>query len=110
MDEETYEAYREAGRIAKEARDLAADIAEPGVELLHIAERTEEFIREQGAQPAFPVNLSIDADAAHYTPSRDDDAVVPDDTVLNIDVGAHVDGYIGDTAVTVDPAGAHTDL
>lgn len=110
LDPDVREAYVEAGRIAKEARTLAADLAEPGTPLLTVAERTESFIREQGAQPAFPVNLSIDDDAAHYTPDRSDDAVVPDDCLLNIDVGAHVDGYIGDTAVTVDPAGSHPAL
>ncbi len=110
MDEEIREKYVEAGRIAREARDLAAEMAGPGTPLVDIAERAEDHIREQGAEPAFPVNLSLDDDAAHYTPDRDDDTVVPDDTVLNIDVGAHIDGYIGDTAVTVDPAGTHPDL
>ncbi|MDY6770311.1 MAG: type II methionyl aminopeptidase [Candidatus Nanohaloarchaea archaeon] len=110
MDEETREKYIEAGRIAREAREIAVETAEPGTPLLDIAEAAEEYIRAEGAETAFPVNLSIDDDAAHYTPSRGDDAVFEEGQLLNIDVGAQVDGYIGDTAVTVDPAGDHAEL
>lgn len=110
MDDAVIEKYREAGRIAKEARELAAELAVPGTTLLEIAEETEAFIRTEGAQPAFPVNLSLDAVAAHYTPGIRDDTVLETQHVLNIDVGVHVDGYIGDTAVTVNPSGTHTDL
>ncbi|MDY6761906.1 MAG: type II methionyl aminopeptidase [Candidatus Nanohaloarchaea archaeon] len=110
MDDAVRENYVEAGRIAKQARELAVETAQPGTPLLEIAEPVEAFIREEGAEPAFPVNLSIDDDAAHYTPSRDDDTVLEEQHLLNIDVGVHVDGYIGDTAVTVDPSDDHADL
>ncbi|MDY6768748.1 MAG: type II methionyl aminopeptidase [Candidatus Nanohaloarchaea archaeon] len=110
MDDDVREKYIEAGRIAQEARELAVDTAAPGVELLEIAETVESFIRDEGAAPAFPVNLSIDDDAAHYTPSRGDDTVLEEEHLLNIDVGVHVDGYIGDTAVTVGPSGQHDTL
>ncbi|MDY6776853.1 MAG: type II methionyl aminopeptidase [Candidatus Nanohaloarchaea archaeon] len=110
MDEETRRKYVEAGRIAKEARELAVEMVGPGKKLVDIAERVESFIREEGGQPAFPVNLSLDDDAAHYTPERGDEEEVPEDCVLNVDVGVHVDGYIGDTAVTVDPSGSHEEL
>lgn len=110
MDEETREKYVEAGRIAGEARELAVETASPGTLLLDIAEQVEDFIREQGAAPAFPVNLSIDDDAAHYTPYRKDDRVLESENLLNIDVGVHIDGYIGDTAVTVDTSGENEEL
>ncbi len=110
MDEDVRDNYVEAGRIAKEGRELAVDLAEPGTALVTIAEEVESHIRAEGAEPAFPVNLSIDDHAAHYTPSRDDDTVLQDGHILNIDVGAHVNGYIGDTAVTVDLSGEHDDL
>ncbi|MCJ7478646.1 MAG: type II methionyl aminopeptidase [Candidatus Nanohaloarchaeota archaeon QJJ-7] len=110
MDDDTRDKYVEAGRIAREARELAVEIASPGTELVNIAEKAEEFIREEGAEPAFPVNLSLNDHAAHYTPSRSDDTVIEEEDLLNIDVGAHVDGYIGDTAVTVDPSGENQEL
>ncbi len=109
MKEEVREKYVEAGRIAREARELAVELSEPGTPLLEIAEEVEGFIRGEGAEPAFPVNISIDDDAAHYTPSPGDDTVLEGE-VVNLDVGVHVDGYIGDTAVTVDLSGENTEL
>ncbi|MCG2825234.1 MAG: type II methionyl aminopeptidase, partial [Thermoplasmatales archaeon] len=40
--------------------------------------------------------------AAHYTPRHDDKSFFRKGDVVKIDVGAHVDGYIGDTAGTVE--------
>lgn len=110
MDEETEKKYVEAGRIAREAREIAVEKAEPGATLLEIAEAAEQYIRSEGAKPAFPVNLSIDDHAAHFTPPMDGGTVLEEDDLLNIDVGAHMDGFIGDTAVTVDPSGENTEL
>lgn len=102
MDEEVKEKYIEAGRIAKKAREEARSMAEPGVGLEKVAEEAEGVIREEGARPAFPVNLSLNEEAAHYTPKKNDDRELSEGDVLKIDVGAHVDGYIGDTATTLD--------
>ncbi|MDY6777832.1 MAG: type II methionyl aminopeptidase [Candidatus Nanohaloarchaea archaeon] len=109
MDEETKDKYREAGRIAAKAREAAKELCEPGVALEEIAETAEKIVRDEGAKPAFPVNTSVNEAAAHYTPSKEDDQELSEGDVLKIDVGAHVDGYIGDTAVTVD-LGDHADL
>jgi methionyl aminopeptidase len=54
-----------------------------------------------GAEPAFPVNASLNEIAAHYTAEPGDQTVVKEGDVLKIDIGVHVDGYIADTAVTV---------
>lgn len=102
MDESVKEKYIEAGRITRKAREAARKMAEPGTELEEIAERAEQLIREEGAKPAFPVNLSVNEEAAHYTPEKGDDRELSEGDVLKIDLGAQVDGYIGDTAVTVD--------
>jgi methionyl aminopeptidase len=100
MEEEILENYRRAGRIAAEARDLALRKTRPGVLLLDIAEEAEAFIKKKGALPAFPVNISLNDVAAHYTPSHGDARAVGRDDLVKIDVGVHVDGYIGDTAAT----------
>ncbi|MDY6771152.1 MAG: type II methionyl aminopeptidase [Candidatus Nanohaloarchaea archaeon] len=109
MDEDIKEKYIEAGRITKQAREKAREMAEQGVKLEAIAEEAEQQIREEGANPAFPVNLSLNEEAAHYTPEKDDDRELSEGDVLKIDIGAQVDGYIGDTAVTVD-LGANDEL
>lgn len=110
MDEDVIEKYEEAGRIAKQARELAVELAAPGTAFSDIAEKVEGVIRDEGAQPAFPVNVSIDEVAAHYTPGVSDTQELQGTEVVNIDVGVQVDGYIGDTAVTVDLSGEHADL
>jgi methionyl aminopeptidase len=100
MEKEVLEKYRKAGRIAAEARGLALRKCMPGARLLEIAEEVEAFIFEKGAQPAFPLNISVNEVAAHYTPMHGDGRVVGEDDLVKFDVGAHVDGYIGDTAAT----------
>ncbi len=94
-----------AGSIAKQSRAYAAALVKPGVPLLEIAEKTEAFIVEKGGRPAFPVNLSSNSLAAHSTPSAQDASVVGESDVVKVDVGVHIDGWIADTAVTVDVGG-----
>jgi methionyl aminopeptidase len=57
---------------------------------------------EKGARVAFPVNIAIDNIAAHFTPKHDDKMAFRRGTLVKLDVGAHVNGYIADTAVTVE--------
>lgn len=106
MESEEKKHYVEAGEVVQKAREKAREVAEPGKNLGDIAEEIEGLIREEGLEPAFPVNLSIDEQAAHYTPSKDEDRVLREDDVLKIDIGAHSDGYIADTALTVNPSGS----
>lgn len=104
LTSEKYEKHREAGEILAEVRDEAAEMVEVGVSHLEVAEWAEGRIRELGGQPAFPVNISIDEEAAHATPSVDDDATFGEEMV-NLDIGVAVDGWLADTAVTVDLSG-----
>jgi methionyl aminopeptidase len=96
------EKVKKAGAIAARARDLGASMVQEGRKLLEVAEEVEAFIRKEGAQPAFPVNLSIGTDAAHYTPTLDDPLTFQKGDLVKVDVGAHIDGHIGDTAMTVE--------
>ncbi len=104
LEDEQYEKHREAGRILAQVRDEAAERVEVGASHLELAEWAEGRIRELGGDPAFPVNISIDEEAAHATPSPDDDATVGEEMV-NLDLGVHIDGWLADTAVTVDLSG-----
>ncbi|MBM3228680.1 type II methionyl aminopeptidase [Candidatus Pacearchaeota archaeon] len=89
-----------AGKIASEVKKYARTIVKPGISLYEIAEKIEEKIKEKGGKPAFPVNLSIDNIAAHYTPSNEDKTTARG--LLKIDLGVHVDGWIADTAFSID--------
>jgi len=73
----------------------------PGVKLEEVAEKVESYIRELGGQPAFPLNISINEVAAHRTPMIGDDEVIPEESVVKVDIGVHFNGYIADTAVTL---------
>jgi methionyl aminopeptidase len=108
LSDEPYENCREAGEILAQVRDEAAERVEVGASHLELAEWAEERIRDLGGEPAFPVNISIDEEAAHATPSVDDDSTFGEEMV-NLDIGVHVDGWLADTAVTVDLSG-HQEL
>ncbi len=95
------ENYIKAGKIAAKVRDAAVKMAMPGAKLLKIAEFIESETRKLGGEPAFPANLSLNEIAAHYTPTKNDETVIPEDSILKIDVGVHVDGYVADTAETI---------
>lgn len=90
------EKIMKAGKIASETREYARTIIKKGYLLLEIAEKIESKIIELGAKPAFPVNLSINEIAAHYTPSYDDEKTAQG--LIKIDLGVHIDGWIADTA------------
>jgi methionyl aminopeptidase len=59
-------------------------------------------IAEKGAKPAFPANISLNEVAAHFTPEKDSTAAIGEKDIVKLDVGVHVDGFIGDNALTVD--------
>ncbi|MBW3018053.1 type II methionyl aminopeptidase [Candidatus Woesearchaeota archaeon] len=106
---EDLENWKKAGQIAAQALDYGRKLVKPGVKLLDVAEKIEQKIIDLNGFPAFPVNIGLNDIAAHYTPTRNDETVFSDQLV-KLDVGAHVDGAIGDTACTVDLSGKYGDL
>lgn len=103
MDEETLKKYRKAGKIAAEAREKSKNIIKKGKTFLEAAEEIEQFIRDKGGNPSFPVNLSINNEAAHYTPEKNSNRIFNEEQILKVDIGVHIDGYVGgDTAYTID--------
>lgn len=111
MDAAVREKYLKAGSIAGRARDYGASLVQEGAKLLDVAEEVEAFILKEGGRPAFPCNVSLNADAAHYTPKVGDDQRFKRGDVVKVDCGVHVDGYIGDTAMTVEVGtDLHADL
>ena len=101
MEKEIEEKYLKAGKIASQVREEAKESVKQGMLLLDLGELIENRIKELGGEIAFPVNLSLNEIAAHYTPTKNDETIIPEGAVLKIDVGVHVDGYIADTACTI---------
>ena len=93
---------RKAGEVSAAARDLGIGMCKAGAKLYDIAQEVEGYIRSHGCGVAFPCNLSINEVAAHYTPSPNDQTRLEIGDVIKVDCGAVLDGYIGDTAATVE--------
>jgi len=100
MEVNELESYVKAGEIAKEVKEFAKGLVKPGTKLIDIAEAIDDKITELGGEPAFPVNLSLNEIAAHFTPAKGDEIVA--EGILKVDLGVAVDGYIADTAFSVD--------
>ena len=96
-----FDNYVKAGKIASQVREYARTQDHTGRSLSEICNDIEQEIFKKGGEPAFPVNVSLNDIAAHYTAVPNDPLIVKDTDVLKIDVGVHIDGYIADTAVTV---------
>ncbi len=97
-----------AGEIAARVLSLVSPEIRPGVKLLKICRMAEEKLLEFGATGiAFPCNISINNEAAHYTSPHGDSKVFPQKGLVKIDIGAHVNGHISDTALTVDLDGSY---
>lgn len=103
------EDWKKAGEIGAQALELAKTLVKKGTLLKEVANKVEEFIREKGAIPAFPVNISLNEVAAHYTPDANNKETFKEDLV-KIDVGVCVNGAIGDTAATIDLSGKYDDM
>jgi methionyl aminopeptidase len=98
---DSLECYRQAGKIAGSIREMVKKKDYIGKTLGEICEEIEKEIQTRGGFPAFPVNVSLNEIAAHYTAEPNDQNIVKDGDVLKIDIGVHIDGYIADTAATL---------
>jgi methionine aminopeptidase, type II len=101
LDEEAFRKLRESGRILRETREELKGFIRENMPIIKVCEKAEELIRSKGAKPAFPCNVSINEIAAHYTSPPGDKRTIPENSLVKVDIGAHVDGYVTDTAVTV---------
>ncbi|MDI6730324.1 MAG: type II methionyl aminopeptidase [Candidatus Altarchaeum sp.] len=106
MEQQILDKYIEAGKIAKDVVNWSKNLIKRDAKILDIAEAIENRIKEKNAEIAFPVNISVNNIAAHSTPSWNDESVIGED-VVKIDLGTAVDGYIADTAYTIDLAGKY---
>jgi methionyl aminopeptidase len=94
------DSYKKAGQIAKQVKEFSKNLIKPNMPLVEIAEKIEAKILELGGEIAFPVNLSIDDVAAHYTPTLRDETKA--NGLLKVDLGVHINGFICDIAFSLD--------
>lgn len=97
------ESLRKAGKIAQEVKKFIKPKIKIGAKGLDIVNTIESKIEELGGGHAFPANFCINQIAAHYTsPIRDDGLTIKEGDLVKIDLGVHIDGYIVDTAFSVN--------
>jgi methionyl aminopeptidase len=99
-DKEALEKFRSSGKILRETREEMKLFVHENMPIVQVCEKAEELIRAKGGKPAFPCNVSINEVAAHYTAPPDDETRIPEKSVVKVDIGVHVDGYVTDTAFT----------
>jgi len=110
MDDDELERFREAGKIAARIREDSKSLMMVGEPLIEIAETIEKMIADEGAKPAFPVNISINDIAAHYTPEFGSEAALGERDLVKIDLGIDISGALSDTAYTIDLDGGNDAL
>ena len=101
-EEDKLEKYRQAGKTVARAKEYIRPFVKVGTKLLSICEKAEQFVIKEGAQLAFPCNVSINHVAAHYSSPPGDKTVIEEGDVVKVDIGAHIDGFIADSAFTVN--------
>lgn len=101
INEEALRYYREAGLIASKVRSMVASIVREGAKVLDVCEEIERLIFKMGGRPAFPCNVGINEVAAHYTSPPEDKSLIPEGSIVKVDFGVELSGYIADTATTI---------
>ena len=98
---EGQEKFIESGKILAAVREYVRGLSIQGRPILEVCELVEGKIRELGAGPAFPCNVGINDVAAHYTSPWRDTSVIPSSSIVKIDFGVELDGFVTDTAIAI---------
>jgi len=101
------EKIRKASLVVADILESISSMVQPGVSTQALDESAERLIRAQGAIPAFkgyrgyPKTLctSVNKEVIHGIPSKE--VILKQGDILSIDVGAIVEGFYGDAAITV---------
>lgn len=101
MEKEVIENYEKAKSISDSVILFSKNLLKENVKIIDLAEKIEKKIFDLGGKPAFPANISINENAAHYTPDVNDTIILKENNLVKVDIGIHVNGYIWDRAFTV---------
>ncbi|MGW8115360.1 type I methionyl aminopeptidase [Caproicibacterium sp. NSD3] len=97
---------KRAGRVAANALKIAGEVVEPGVSTWEIDRAAKKYIESEGAEPTFlgyggfPATccISVNQVVIHGIPSKKQ--IIREGDIVSIDVGATLEGYVGDNAWT----------
>ena len=104
--EREIQSMREAGRIVALALDAVGKVVEPGIATQELDEIARKIIMEHGAKPAFkglygfPANIcvSVNCEVVHGIPGS---RKLAEGDIVSVDCGAEIDGFNGDSAITI---------
>lgn len=107
------EKIRKACQVVASVLEVIRTKVQAGMTTKELDDFAEQFIRDAGAKPAFkgyrgyPCSLctSVNEQVVHGIPSKG--VLLKQGDIISIDVGAVVDGFYGDAAITV-PVGSIT--
>lgn len=106
---EDLDKWKKAGSVAFQALEYGHSLIKSGANIREVCDAVDKKIIELGAKPAWPTQVGCNEVAAHRTPDPDENTIF-EDQIVCLDVGAHVDGFIGDNALTVDLSKKYSDL
>lgn len=97
---------RVANKIVAATLDYVAEFLKPGMTLLEVDKKIDDFITSKGAYPAFKglydfpnaACLSLNEVCIHGIPN---DTVLKEGDILGVDIGTKINGYYGDSARTL---------
>jgi methionyl aminopeptidase len=93
--------FVKSGHILAKVREFVRAMPIRDRRLLDVCEEVEGKIRSLGANPAFPCGVGINETAAHYTSPFDDQSMIPANSLVKVDFGVEVDGFVTDTAIAI---------
>ena len=119
MEEADIKFWKDAGHVARRTIEGIKGEIVAGKAWDDLIDSAERFIRRHGGTPAFPVTISVNDIAAHYTTNSiltkpegyEEDMVFKKGDLVKLDVGVHIKGALADNALTVEVGGGgdHTD-
>lgn len=114
-----YDDFKKSGIIHKIVQQKVKNNLTNFNTALDIVEFIEEnikiFSKFNSSEPlksgiGFPVGISINDVAAHFTPSKDNNPIINNDDLVKIDFGVHINGCISDGAFSWCPSGKYNEL
>jgi methionyl aminopeptidase len=109
---EEIKTMRGAGQVVGQTLQILADAVRPGVTAKHLDDLVRKEYHRRGVTPTFlnykvpgappypaTVCISVNDEIVHGIPT--DQRVFQEGDIVSIDLGATVDGFVGDAAITV---------
>jgi len=119
VEEVDFKQWRDAGHVARRTLEGIKGEIVAGKTWNEVIDSAERFIRRHGGQAAFPVTISVNDIAAHYTTNHseeplegiDREMIFQNGDLVKLDVGVHIKGALADNAMTIEVGnnGEHTE-